>query len=41
MSKDLLPFWYEPLDKKIISNYACKTNFITEQFRWANRLQNT
>lgn len=41
MSKDLLPFWYEPLDKKINSNHACNTDLIIEQFRQAYRLQNT
>lgn len=27
MSKDLPPFWYEPLDRKINSNHACNTNY--------------
>lgn len=27
MSKDLLPFWYEPLDRKINSNHACNTKY--------------
>lgn len=41
MAKDSLPFWYEPLGKKDTSNHACNASFIIEQFRPANRLQNT